>query len=160
MIRVVIVVLVLVLIWVLFLSNFPKRTRIILASLVVMLALLGAWFDGLGQNPKTGLVEPSQLSVCGLEVAYTYRTNFDVTLCLNNTATHADVTRVRYTIIAEQCVRPSECQQLAQVTRDTLFTIPAGSQSSKTQNLDFKPIDAKVPNLNWRATVDSVKAIK
>lgn len=160
MIRVVIVVLVLVLIWVLFLSNFPKRTRIILASITVLLALLGAWFDGLGRNPKTGVVDANEIRVCSLEVAHTYRTNFDVTLCLQNTATHADVTRVRYTVVAEQCVRPDDCQVLAQVTHDTLFDVPRDAQSSKTQNLDFKPVDALVSNLNWRVTIDSVKAIK
>ncbi|GHA19625.1 hypothetical protein GCM10008090_31650 [Arenicella chitinivorans] len=129
-----------------------------MASATVLVALLGAWFDGLGQNPKTGVIDPSELTVCGLEVAHTYRTNFDVTLCVKNTATQADVTRLRYTIIAEQCDDSGACEQLAQATRDTLFAIQANTQTSKTQNLDFKPVDASVANLTWRATIDGVKA--
>lgn len=160
MIRVIIALLVLFLIWVLFLSNLTKRRKIIITIITILLALGGLYYDGATRSAKLGVVSLAELEICGVTSQHTYRSNFNIQLCLNNTHPTARVSRVSYVVTVKDCTDSGSCQQIARVTSDTLADIAPQSQAKIVQNLDFKGVDPTMNNLRWQAEVLTVKAMK
>ncbi|RBP47098.1 hypothetical protein [Arenicella xantha] len=160
MIRVVIVLLVLFLIWVLFLSNLTKKHKIILTVITLILAAAGAWYDGATRSAKVGLISPSELLVCGITAQHTYRSNYDIAICLENTHASATLNRVGYAVTVSQCESGAECKQLMRLERDVLFSLAPETTGEVVQNLDFKGLNSSLEGLSWQAEIISVKAMK
>jgi len=160
MIRVLIALLALFLVWVLFLSGFSKQKKIIISVVTVIVCAAALWLDGYGEKPKEGIVSSANIVSCGLEVVHSYRTNFDIDLCLSNTAERGKVQRLHFAIVASSCDERGECSELQRVERDVLFVIESGQSATLKDNLSFNKIDPKNANVAWSTEILQVKAIK
>jgi len=166
MIRLIIIIVLLFLIWVLFVSDFTKQRKIVLAVLAVLLCGLGVWLDGYGDNPKEGVVDRQNLVSCGVTAKHSYRSNFDISVCFSNSAERGTIKRVRFAVIAEKCSSPNECVQLDRVERDVPFVLASQNTGNLVQNLSFRNVepqeanDSKNSQIRWSAEVMQVKATR
>jgi len=66
MIRLIIIAIGLFILWVLFLSSFEKRRKIIIAIAAVVVLIAGLILDGWGKKPRSNIVNIDQIEVCGV----------------------------------------------------------------------------------------------
>lgn len=158
MIRVFIALIGVFIIWVLFYSKFKKERKIALVALAVILSTLGIWFESSVGKPRTNIIEPDQVINCGVIAKHSYRTNFDIQLCVQNTAEFGRIRRLKLSIIAEQCSGSGECVELQRVARDLSVDVVPQSSISLSQNLSFDDVDSDLKGLRWSFIVRSVKA--
>jgi len=160
MIRVIIALLGAFIIWVLFFSKFNKNTKIALVFCSILLSVLGFWFESGANKPRKDLVQTSQLSSCGVIAKHTYRTNFDIDLCISNSAEVGDVKRIGLSVVAHQCESLSACVELQRVERELSVDLPALESVTLSQNLNFSNVELSAKNIQWSFIVRSVKATK
>lgn len=160
MIRLIIALIGLFLIWVVFFSGFSKERKAVIAVISILLNITGVWFESDLGKPKTGVVQASQIVPCGLEAVHSYRTNFDLVLCFQNSDANANVTRLGFSIAAQQCDNAGVCETVQQVRRDLLVELPANDIIQLKQNLSFSNVDPSLKGISWVVNVHSVKAIK
>ena len=160
MIRLVIVVVMLYLIWLLFIAGFTRKKKIVIACITLFAGGILMWFEGADVRLKDGLVKVNQVHNCGVQSVHTYRTNFDVSICLENKASVGKIQRITIEVLAEQCQNDTQCAPLETVQRDVLFVLGPSSTQTLEQNLDFKLVDPALPGLRWSAEVLRAQATK
>ena len=159
MLRLILFVLVLVLVWILFFSDWSKQRRIGTAIATFLISVMVMWFASETGKPSTNLVQPSQVTVCEFSVAYSYRTNYDLSLCLNNGHPSALITRVEFSVVAEQCVE-GECEVLQSVTKSRPVSLASGESLTLTDSMRFENLsNAQGTTLDWRVEILSLQAV-
>ena len=159
MIRLLILLLGLFVFWVLFFSALRKQQKIIISLAVVLFAVAGAWFEGYGDTPRFGLIEPEQVVVCGVSGHHSYRTNYQIQFCLENQAENAMVERLELRFIALDC-SAGECQEIDSVSKQLNIQLSPQQQIEKTTNLAFNKLARESSPQTWLVEVISVKATK
>lgn len=159
MVRLLIPLIAIFLIWLLFFSAFSKRIRIILCTGVVLLTALAFWLDMNSRAQRTGLIEKSQLINCGVQGKFSYRSNFNLDLCLRNTAPKATVKKIQVRFDAVSCVKGT-CTELQSRTETIHLEIAPGMQLVHTENLSFDHVSPDSQNLLWTAEITKAWASK
>jgi len=160
MIKVIIVLINAFIVWVLFFSKFSKERKIALVASAVILSFLGLWYESGADKPRRNIVNENQIVNCGVKAKHSYRTNFDIELCLRNTAKLGDIKRISLFIIAKKCQGSDECIELERVARDLTVDISAQSSTTLIQNLSFANVESNLQDVEWSFVVRSVKASK
>ncbi len=157
MIRVIILLVFLFLVWVLYGSGFDKPRKIRICIIALVLCGLGFWFDGYDKRQIRNLVNISDVENCGVVAQHSYRTNFDISICLKNNAEKGTITRLNFAVIASQC-ESQACTELQRVERNILVNVPSGSQVTLDQNLNFDKLSPTQSGLQWSIEVLETKA--
>ena len=157
MVRVIIFLLLVFIVWVLYASGFEKPRKIRISIIAVLLCVIAFWFDGYDKREFTNLVELNSVTSCGIDAEFSYRTNFDFDICIENKADKGTLTRLHLAIVAQDCSQ-SECVDLQRVERNVLVDVAPGSKLKLTQNLSFDKVDLQSTSLNWAVEVLAVKA--
>ena len=160
MIRLIIAVIGLFIIWVLFFSILPKERKILLVALSLILSVFGIWYESDAGKPQAGFVKAAQIVSCGVSAEHSYRSNFDISLCLENTAEQGHVKRIELAIIAAPCNGLNQCSELQRVVRGLQVDLLPASSTTLSQNLSFDKIGNEQANVKWAFEVLSVKASK
>lgn len=160
MIRVIITLIAAFIVWLLFFSKFSKERKITLVALALVLSFLGFWFENSVGKPRINIVKPNQIINCGVTAKHSYRSNFDINLCVQNAAEFGRVRRLELSIIAEQCAESGECVELQRVARDLSVDVLPQSSISLIQNLSFNDVDPGLKGVRWSFITRSVKASK
>ena len=159
MIRVIILLIFLFLVWVLYASGFEKPRKIRICIIAVVLCSIGFWFDGYYKRALNSLIEVSEVRVCGVTAEFSYRTNYDVKICLQNDATDAAVSRLKVAVIASNCAEDL-CAEVQRVERDTLVNIDPISRVTLEQNLSFDRVNQDQSSIQWSVEVLDIKATR
>lgn len=157
MIRVIIVLVFLFLVWVLYASGFEKARKIRISVIALALCALGFWFDGYDKRQIKNLVDISQIESCGVTAEHSYRTNYDLSICVQNSASEGTIKRLLFAVIASRC-ESDECAEVQRVERSLLVDIPPGSKVDLEQNLAFDKLTPTQSDLNWSAEILETKA--
>ena len=160
MIRTIITLIGLFLIWVLFFSDFKKEQKILIASAALILSLLGLWLENNSPKPKLDIVKTTEIRSCGILVSHSYRSNFDIDLCIKNTAPDGHVKRLNFSIIASLCETPQSCNEHQRVQRDLSVELPANESRQIKQNLSFSDTPIDLQGVQWSIDIHSVQAIQ
>lgn len=172
MLRLILFVLAAVLVWLLFFSNFEKQRRIIAAVVLFVVSIVLMWVVSEQDKPRLGIVQSADLSVCELSMAYSYRTNYDLKLCLKNDHPTAKVRRVEFQVVATTCSEPSdathesesstsECTPLQVVSKSRPVNIAAGESVLIQDNLDFDQLErVAADQLKWQVELTRIEAVR
>ena len=158
MIRLIIIVIAIFLIWVFFFSGFEKRRNILVSVVAVLICAAGMGWESYSKKPRSNLVNATQLVSCGVQAEHSYRSNYDLQICLNNTASEGRIKRIDMTISAQQC-DAGNCAVIEQVARSLSVDIAPQASSTLRENLSFKQVDKDTAGLQWSIEVLAVKAI-
>lgn len=159
MVRLLILVVLLFLIWLLFVSKFTQPRKIIIAVAALLVGGVAIWFEGYGENPKEGIVALEEVVICGVESVHSYRTNFNVSVCLENKSQQGTIQRVSISVLAERCETDASCVAIENVQRDVLFVLAPGAKQTLKQSLGFDKVDS-AEDTRWSATVERVLATR
>lgn len=158
MIRIVVLCVGLFVLWVLFFSGFNKKRKTYLTVVVLLAGTFGLLIDKYRSTPRDGIVLAEQIQVCGVEAVYSYRTNFDITVCFENRADVGEVRRIRYWVTAIDCDSEGKCERLQRVHRDRQIRLLAKSSVSMTDNLSFDQVEPEATSVVWSVEVESAQA--
>jgi hypothetical protein len=159
MIRVIILVIFLFLVWVLYASGFEKPRKIRICIIALVLCAIGFWFDGYYKRELNNLLDVSQVRVCGVVAEFSYRTNYDLEICLQNDASDATVSRLNMAVIASNC-GPQNCVEVQRVEKDVLVSIAPLSRTTLEQNLSFDRVNPDQGSIQWSVEVIGIKATR
>lgn len=148
-------------------SPFTRRSKTIATLVAVVAAISVVMYEAYQNKPRAGLINPTQLQICGVSVRQSYRSDYKVDLCLENGSDHI-VRRVKFLLTSEQCSASGSCQTVEAVARDLPVTIAAKQTTQLNETLRFDvlaEIDSNVdettePDLEivWSAEVLEVLA--
>jgi len=162
MIRLLIIAIGILLLWVLFVSNFKKSIKIILTICVLVIFGVGIWVEQADKVLKSNIIDATEIIDCGVSAKHSYRTNYDVDFCLRNDSLIGVAKQINLDFIALRCVN-GECSEIQKVNQDVLLSLEAKSSDWLTENVDFDKVSQVPENgatLLWSIDVQSVKAIK
>lgn len=161
MIRLIIAFFGLVLIWLLWRKDLNKQQKI--AAILALLAMFiaGTWWEIGRDKPSDKLVELTSVTVCDVKVTPSYRTNYQVDLCVQNSSDRPLV-RIGYTLMAQLCAA-NDCQQIEQISREIPVSVGANSRNTIRENVRFEELaqtDQSSPDreLVFKASIDSLLA--
>lgn len=159
MVRLLIPIVAIIMIWLLFFSGLNKRLRIILSLLMVALVLIGLYVDISDKSLSKTLVSPDKVVSCGVSGEYSYRNNYNITLCLQNTAERGQVKRIILLVRALAC-EAAECEEVSASNERLSIDIAAGEKATQLQNISFSglPLENENATLAWTAEVTDVWA--
>lgn len=159
MIRLIIIAIAIFLIWVLFFSGFEKRRKIIISVIAVLICVAGMGWESFSKKPRSHLIATEQVVSCGVQAEHSYRSNYDLQICIENTASKGHVKRIDMTVNAQQCGNNADCEVLESVTRSLSVDIAPQSSTTLQENLSFKSVDKNATGLQWGIEVLAVKAL-
>lgn len=159
MVRLIIAAIGVFLIWVLFLSKFTKQTKLMIALAAIVLSVVAIWFESSLGTPRDDLIAANQVVDCGVSAELSYRTTYDLDLCIENQSATAGVTRLAFEVIAVSCQSQSECQEQQRVAREVAMDIAPQSRTQVQQSLNFDQIDPAASDLQWRLESKQVLAV-
>ena len=116
------------------------------------------WYEQWGNAPRDNLMPTSQLGVCAISAKPTYRSNFDIELCLQNLSPDYRVVRAQLQLSAEQC-QQTNCNSLDQISKTLTWNIAPKSEQRKVLNLPMPQaakLTAAPESLRFSATIDKV----
>lgn len=157
MIRLIIVGIGVFLIWLLFFSGAPKKSKILLGFSAVFLVGFAIWFEGYLKTPREGVIEAQQLSSCGISATHSYRSNYNISYCLENGSKAATVKRIELRFIASDCLQ-QPCIERATAVKQREVSIAAGESQQLSDDLAFNAIKDHTVALQWTLEVVSVRA--
>jgi hypothetical protein len=150
------------LIWLLFFSSFSKRLRIALSVLLVAAVLIGLYVDINDKELSARLIKPAQVISCGVSGEFSYRNNYNIKLCLQNTAKRGLIKRMTVEVTALKCAA-AECTRISTSEERLNIDIGAGQQIETLKNMSFKGLRVKTDEeltLAWTAEVLEVWATR
>lgn len=160
MIRLVILILFIILLWLLVASGFERRKKMVLGALLIILSIVGFLYEGYDKRELPNLVDQSQVQSCGVTAKHSYRSNFDLNLCIQNLAEKGTISRLKMAIVAKKCSSSSaqSCLEIDRVVRDIPVRILPKSEVSLLQNLSFKNVEPVTKDVQWSLEVIDTKA--
>ena len=158
MIRLIVAIVGAFVIWVLFFSHFSKNQKISIVFFAVMICVSSIWYENASDKPKHNIVLVNDVVNCGVSAIHTYRSNFNISLCVQNQSQQGHIKRIGLDIIAEQCAQLDECIELQRVTRDLSVNVLPSSSRELVENLSFSKVDPGQKNVQWRFETQFVKA--
>ena len=160
MIRLIILVLGLFLFWLNLFSGASKQNKLIFSGIAALLIVVIVLIESAGTTPRSGVISPDQIVACGdTSAERSYRTNYNVSFCLQNNATHGTVKRLELRFSALSCAT-KPCQTIDSVTKPMSMVIAPGEHLEQIENLAFDQLAAGLEDLIWQVDVLDVKAIK
>ena len=160
MIRLFIALIGLFLIWVLFFSRFSKEKKIVIAALAVVISIFAVWYESTAKEPKHNTLPISSIVGCGVTGKHSYRTNYDVNVCITNTAESGVVKRVEFSIVAKDCSLPEKCYEVERVRRHLAVNLLPQSNQTVQQSLAFNKLAPSLENIIWSFEIHSIEAVK
>ncbi len=161
MLRVLLVILAVALIWILFFSDFEKRKRLVFACALFFVSVFAMWFDSYLSNPRSDKIALDSVAVCGLDVAYSYRTNYEVKLCVENQASDATLRRVAFEVSAQVCDETDECASLQTVSKSRSVSVQPGANVTLIDSMAFDMVvEYSLPlgsRIDWKVDIVGVK---
>lgn len=157
MIRVIIFLLFLFIVWVLYASGFDKPRKIRISIIAIVLCVIAFWFDGYDKRQISNLISLENVEVCGLGAKFSYRTNFDFKLCLQNNAEKGTLSRIDFAVIAQECGE-EECTEIQRVERSRPIDIAPQQKIILEQNISFDQVDPVSKSVQWSVLVLKTKA--
>lgn len=158
MIRLLFIAVALLLLWVVFMSGFSKKHKIWVVVAAMIFSVFAMWLESNWQQPKKDLVQASDVVDCGTTAGHSYRSSFDLIICLRNQADIGHVKRVNFDVIAKRCAQPEACIEIERVARELSVDLPAQSDLNVKQNLSFNLVDPAASDVVWSVEVKSVRA--
>ena len=158
MIRLVLLILAVFLSWVLFVSDYDKRKKIIVSVVTLVISILGLWFEQSRQAPKDDLIAIHQINDCGVSGEYSYRTNYNIEFCLANESDRATATRISINFSALNCLA-GDCQEIQSVNKEVRLKLEPQQSINLKENLDFDQITDSRGNIIWTTEIIAVEAI-
>jgi hypothetical protein len=119
----------------------------------------GVWYESHGKTPREGLIDVTQVADCGTTAEHSYRSNYNITFCLQNNSTSATAKRMQLRFIAEDC-SAGACQELDAVIKDYSMEIAPGQNVNRTENMALDQLPRGANNFNWRVEPLKVKATR
>jgi hypothetical protein len=159
MIRVIILLIFFFLVWVLYASGYEKPRKIRICIIAIVLCLIGFWVDGYYKRELNNLIDVSQVRTCGVTAEFSYRTNYDLKICLQNDATDAAISRLKVVAIASNCAE-QPCVEVQRVERGMLVDIAPISAVTLEQNLSFDRVNPDQDSIQWSVEVLEIKATR
>lgn len=159
MVRLLIPIVAIAIIWLLLFSSFSKRVRISASLALVTLMVIGLWLDTNDKALSTNIVSAKQVISCGVKATPTYRSNFDLELCLENTADFGTVQRLKMRYSALSCAAAT-CETLMSTEERLNLRIASGQRVMHTENIAFSGIPEGVEELVFSAEVLEVWAAR
>jgi len=158
MIRLIIFLIGALLLWILFISGFNKRLKIILSLSLLLMLFAGIWYENYGDTPRHGLISKDQIISCGVTGKHSYRSDYRINFCLQNNSKNASSNRMELRFIAINCsVEP--CIVIESVIKDLYFEIQPEQQYKGVVSLAFDSILQEHDKIKWMIEVESVKAV-
>lgn len=159
MVRLLIPIVAVIMIWLLFFSGMSKRLRISLSLVLVAAVLLGLYVDLSDKSLSKKLVAPEKIISCGVSGDYSYRNNYNINLCLENTAKKGQVKRIMVMVTALAC-EAARCEEVSTSEERISLEIASGAKVSHVQNISFRglPLQNSEATLAWTAEVTDVWA--
>ena len=142
MLRLLLILLAAVLVWILFFSTFERRTQIITSVSLFVLTITTLWLDSYLSKPKSDNIDITEVAVCGLDVQYSYRTNYNIELCLKNNSASAVLRRVAFEISAQVCSSDNKCTSLQTKSKSRSLELRPGRQTTLADNMSFEQVAA------------------
>lgn len=125
-------------------------------TIVLFVAL--ASYESYSNKPRYGLVEPSQAQLCGSQINYSYRTDYKIKLCVQNTSSKT-IKRLTFNVQAKQCDAAGQCHELETVSGDVPITIAPNERYELNETLRFDKVADKTNDVRWNVDITAVKAI-
>ena len=147
------------LVWVLFASGLERRLKIIVSVLALAFCLVVLLFNGYMNRESNSLIANEDINLCGVSAKHSYRTNFDVTICVENKHSSATLSRLTMQVVASVCDKTT-CIEKQRVTRDILMNLGPSAKQNLIQNLSFDAIDSGATNLDWSVEVVATKGLR
>ena len=159
MIRIIILVIGVFVLWVLFFSPFSKQQKIVIGACAACILAIGLWYESHGKTPKSGLIGVSEIVSCGASGGFSYRSNYNVDICLQNNSAVATVQRIGLRVAVLSCEN-SNCSEMDAVNKEISLQIGPKQRVQTIQNLSFDKLDPETPNLSWIVETTSVRATR
>lgn len=159
MIRIIILAIGVFVLWVLFFSPFSKQQKIVIGACAACILAIGLWYESHGKTPKSGLVGLSEIVSCGASGEFSYRSNYNVDICLQNQSIVAAVQRIGLRVVVQRCEN-SNCSEVDAVVKEISLPIGPLQEVQTIQNLSFDKLDPDTPNLSWIVEITSVRATR
>ena len=145
--------------WVLFFSPFSKQQKIVIGVCSACILGIGLWYESHGKTPKSGLIGLSEIVSCGASGEFSYRSNYNVDICLQNKSAVAEVQRIGLRVVVQRCEN-SNCTEVDAVAKEISLPIGPLQEVQTIQNLSFDKLDPDTPNLSWIVDITSVRATR
>ena len=145
--------------WLLFVSDFNQRLKIIISLSLLVILIAGVWYENYGETPKYGVINEEQVVTCGVTAEYSYRSNFKIDYCLKNNSKVATIRRLELKFIVLDC-SVELCNEIESVIKDLNFEIEPEQYVKGNVSLAFDSVSQNQQNLEWKVEVVSVKAVK
>ncbi|MFT7527685.1 MAG: hypothetical protein ACI9LY_002844 [Arenicella sp.] len=159
MIRIIILAIGVFVLWVLFFSPFSKQQKIVIGACAACILAMGLWYESHGKTPKSGLIGVSEIVSCGASGEFSYRSNYNVDICLKNKSAVAAVQRIGLRVVAQRCEN-SNCSEVDAVAKEISLPIGPLQEVQTIQNLSLDKLDPDIPNLSWTVEITSVRATR
>ena len=166
MIRVILFFLSAALVWILLFSKFTQRQRIVGAIALFVVSVVAMWLTAQYDKPRSGVITAANVEVCDFSMAYSYRTNYDLVLCLKNTHESATLRRIEFEVTAKRCPEnqteqsDKECTVVQSVSKSRPLTIKSGQTLTIQDSLDFDQVPEEGdPSINWTIDILTTRAV-
>lgn len=146
------------LLWLWLFSPFSRRAKTITTIVAIVLFVALVSYESYDNKPRYGLIEPNQVPLCGSQVRYSYRTDYKLALCIDNTSSRT-IKRLTFDVLAKQCDAVGQCNELELVSRDLPITVAPNGRYEFTETLRFDQLEAGAKDVIWEVSVTAVKAI-
>lgn len=162
MIRLVILILFIILLWLLVASGFERFKKMVLGTLLILLAVAGFIYEGYDKRELSDLVNESQIQSCGVTASHSYRSNYDLKLCVQNLAEKGVISRMKMAVVAKLCTSSDaeSCLEIDRVLRDVPVRVPPKSQVYILQNLSFRNVEPTTKGVQWSLEILDTKATR
>lgn len=137
-------------------TPFSKRVKIALCVGLSIALVIVLWLGSNGHGLNTSRVTPADIQVCGISGEYSYRTNYNLSMCLKNTG-NGHVQRLQARFLVETCANGS-CQTIDQVEETLNLSIVANSEIQHIENISFTQLKPEQENVRFSAEILQVWA--
>lgn len=158
MIRLLVIAVAAFLLWVVFFSSFSKKHKIWIVIAGMLFSVCAMWLESSWQEPKRDLIQKTDIEVCGTAAKHSYRSSFDISICLDNQSDKGHVKRLGFDVVASTCNEQQECVEIQRVSRNIQVDLTALTKTTVIQNLDFKRVSPSALTTVWNTEITAVRA--
>ncbi|MCH2189593.1 MAG: hypothetical protein MK188_01545 [Gammaproteobacteria bacterium] len=158
MIRVILALIGLALIFI-WLSGALSRKSKMSVTVISLVAVIGLVVIEVYTNtPREGIVDVEQLVICEQQIEHSYRSDFKVSLCLENRS-DSIIKRVAYSVTAQTCGDSGSCEPIQVASRDRLVNLDVAETTDIEDTLRFENVAPEAENIIWSTEIVAIKAV-